>query len=357
MRRANKTGTVVKLPGKRRKKYAARVTVGKRITSSGRVAQDTKYLGYFETAKEAQQFLDRYCLDVPTNITSVSVNAAGKSAPTFKDVYDETIEYLNSRKKLLSNSTYRSLQAAYHNLSPLHHLKMKNIDYDMLQGAISKNSELSKSSMNNIRNLLKKMYDLALKKRYLSEDISKLCDYEYREGTDSIHSPFTRDEIQLLMNAPDDNDRDMILILIFTGMRIQELLVLETSNIFLNEQYFITGVKTDAGKDRIIPIHDKLVPIMKRHYDKDSFYFWDVGGSQRIYQTVRWRFDRYMNRVGMHHIPHDTRHSTATYLHEAGVGEMYIKLILGHHIDDLTQRVYIHSNPHILVQEINKLDL
>lgn len=147
----------------------------------------------------------------------------------------------------------------------------------------------------------------------------------------------------------------MLLILLYTGIRVQELLILETSNVHLDEHYFITGVKTDAGKSRIIPIHDNLMPIMQTHFNPDSFYFWDVQGSQRIYQTLRWRFDRYLKQLNMNHLPHDTRHTAATLMHNAGVEEMYIKLIIGHRLDDITQRVYIHSNPNRLVEEINKV--
>ena len=60
MRRSNGTGAVVKLPGHRRKPYAARITSGKTITASGNVAPKRVYLGYFRTAKEAQEYLNRY---------------------------------------------------------------------------------------------------------------------------------------------------------------------------------------------------------------------------------------------------------------------------------------------------------
>ena len=60
MRRSNGTGAVVKLPGHRRKPYAARITSGKTITASGNIAPKRVYLGYFRTAKEAQEYLNRY---------------------------------------------------------------------------------------------------------------------------------------------------------------------------------------------------------------------------------------------------------------------------------------------------------
>lgn len=353
MRRPNGTGTIVKLGGKRRKKYAARISCGKTISNSGNVVTKYKYLGYFSTAKEAQETLDRY--NGAENAVEKVKMTSKKDNPTFDTVYKETIAYLEGRPRGLSASSKRSLNASFNNLDGLHAIKFKNIDYDLLQKEITKNSHLSRSSMNNIKNLLRKMYTLALKKKYVEDDLSSLCDYDFTKSKEEKHKPFTMEERQKILEQPQTSDRDMVLILLYTGMRVQELLILETTNINLEKHYFTTGVKTEAGKNRIIPIHDKIYPIIQAHYNPNNFYFWDLQNSQRIYQTIRWRFDRYMKEIGMNHIPHDTRHSTATYMHNAGIDNYYIKLILGHRIDDLTQRVYIHTTPEMLLDEINKI--
>lgn len=356
MRRANGTGAVVKLSGKRRKKYAARITTGKHLNKSGHMVPTYEYIGTFYTAREAQAYLDKY-VSAPDIQTKEMLLAKVPACPTFAVVYDETIAYLSGRKRELSDSSYKALQAAFHNLSDLHHIRMCNIDYDILNAAIAKNSGKSRSTINNLRNLLKKMYTYSIKKKYVNEDISKLCDFDFTPPVEEIHTPFTREEISLIHADAESDARDMVLILLYTGLRVQELLELKTENIHLAEQYFITGVKTDAGKNRIVPIHDKLLLIMKKHYHPKQYYFWNLDGSQRIYQTIRWRFDRYMKKLGLNHLPHDTRHSTATYLYDAGVNEMYIKLILGHNLEDITQRVYIHTHPEILVREINRMKL
>lgn len=351
MRRPNGTGTVVKLSGKRRNPYAARICTGKTISKNGKVIPKYEYLDYFPTGREAQDYLDRY------NGTDDAVEklklSSKKDNPTFSKVYEELIDYLQSRPKDLSDSAYKGLNAAYTNLKPLHNVKFKNIDYEILQAAISKNKEKSRSSLNNIKNLLRKMYKLALKKKYVDENLSQLCDYDFKEASEEIHTTFSKEEIRAIYNDTPSADRDMLLILLYTGIRVQELLILETANVHLDKHYFITGVKTDAGKSRVIPIHDDLMPIMRAHFNPDKYYFWDVQGSQRIYQTLRWRFDRYLKQLGMSHLPHDTRHTAATLMNESGMSEMHLKLILGHRLDDLTQRVYIHVKPAELVAAMN----
>lgn len=351
MRRPNGTGTVVKLTGKRRKPYAARICTGKTTSKNGKIIPKYEYLDYFATGREAQEYLDRY------NGTDDAVEklklSSKKDNPTFSKVYEELLDYLQSRPKNLSDSAYKGLNAAFTNLKPLHNIKFKNIDYEILQAAISKNKEKSRSSLNNIKNLLRKMYKLGIKKKYVNEDLSQLCDYDFKETTEEIHTPFSKEEIQTIYKDSPSDNRDMLLILLYTGIRVQELLVLQTANVHLDEQYFITGVKTDAGKNRVVPIHNDILPIMRSHFNPKKYYFWDVQGSQRIYQTLRYRFDRYLKQLGMEHLPHDTRHTAATFMSEAGVNEMYIKLILGHRLDDLTQRVYIHTKPADLVAAMN----
>lgn len=354
MKRPNGTGTIVKLPGKRRKPYAIRISDGVTISQAGRVVQKRKYVEYFKTAREAQEYLDRY--NGTEDMTEKVKMSSKKDNPTFATVYEELISYMEDRPKKMSDSFYKSLNSAYNNLSGLHKIKFKNIDYEILQKEIAKNKSLSQSALNNIKNLLRKMYKQALKKKYVAEDLSVLCDYDFKKTGLDIHSPFSRNEIQAIYDDVPSEERDMLLILLYTGIRAQELLMLETSNVYLDERYFITGVKTAAGKNRIIPIHNDILPIVQTHFDPNRYYYWDVQGSQRIYQTLRWRFDRYLKKMGLNHLPHDTRHTTATLMHDCNMPEMYIKLILGHRIDDITQKVYIHTTPDRLVTEMNKVN-
>ena len=55
--------------------------------------------------------------------------------------------------------------------------------------------------------------------------------------------------------------------MIYTGLRPTELLEILTENVHLEEKYMIGGIKTDAGKDRIIPLNDKIIPLIKNRYE------------------------------------------------------------------------------------------
>ncbi len=60
---------------------------------------------------------------------------------------------------------------------------------------------------------------------------------------------------------------DTILILIYTGMRVGELLDIRLDNVYLDQKYMIGGSKTEAGKDRVIPLHDRILPLVEKWYN------------------------------------------------------------------------------------------
>ena len=56
----------------------------------------------------------------------------------------------------------------------------------------------------------------------------------------------------------------------------------------------------------------------------------------------------------MDHIPHEVRHTFITRAKEAGVDEYCLKLIIGHNVNDVTERVYTHRTVENLRREIEK---
>lgn len=60
--------------------------------------------------------------------------------------------------------------------------------------------------------------------------------------------------------------------MIYTGLRPKELLEILAENVHLEEKYMTGGMKTEAGKDRIIPLNDKTIPLVKNRYDPSKKY-------------------------------------------------------------------------------------
>ena len=353
MRNPNGYGSVVNLGKNRRKPYAVRISKEPKTLTDGRTIPQYKYLNYFEKRTDAIIYLAQFNSGViPIDDKKMSIS----TVQTFKQVYEEFIVYSKSRKRVLGESSYQGYNSGFKRLSELHYVKFPNITYEMLQKEIDKSSNMSAGTMNSIRIILSRMYKYAIKKSIVSNDISALCDYDVENRKASTkHIPFTHDELEVLWKNSADYDTGTILIMIYTGMRITEAITLLNSDINLEERYFIHGEKTDAGKDRVIPIHEKIYPIIKNRI-KNGEYLIDYECKRRTRQSFYYNvLEPLMNKYGMKHFAHDTRHTAATLMKKYKVDDYYRKLILGHKIKDITDGIYTHTEPKKLVEEINKI--
>lgn len=117
------------------------------------------------------------------------------------------------------------------------------------------------------------------------------------------------------------------------------------------------GMKTAAGKNRVIPIADKIMPIITNWYNPDEEYLCIDPRDGRPFMN----YDRLREHVWKRctllaqHLPHDGRHTCATLLDDAEINLKVIQLILGHRSADITHRVYTHKTIKQLIAAINKI--
>lgn len=175
--------------------------------------------------------------------------------------------------------------------------------------------------------------------------------------------PFTKEEIQKLWdNVNEFKWVDSILILLYSGMRICELLDIEISNTFLDEEYpyMIGGNKTDAGRERKIPIHNRILPLVRNYYEKNKdkkYLITNHNGEQMDYYNYRRnKWDVIMKDFGMDYTPHCTRHTFISLLKSKRADPLNIKRIVGHISNDVTSDVYTHIDIKELWETVNLLD-
>lgn len=344
MKRPNKTGCVLKLSGKRRRPYAVRLWDGTKLNNKGQIVPKYKYIAYFEKSGEALSFLEKYNQSPVELVKKKEKETKHK----FSEIYEMWLDDLSHRNKQLSKQTYDSYQAAYKNLSPLHNMVFENILLEDLEKAARANSHKSLSSISNIRVVLKGMYKTAIRHRFVSEDISQLIIVEHNNEKSRPHTPFTQDEIAILWEHKDEEMIKLVLMLIYTGMRVRELLNLESKNVHLDDRYLIGGSKTEAGIARTIPISDKIVPL----FDLSHKYVFTLEGKKVLYNRARLLLEPILKDLHMEHSFHDTRHTCSTLMEKAQIPLLHRKLILGHRIDDITDH-YTHVEISDLIKDIN----
>ena len=111
MKLPNNFGSIVKLPGRRRKPWAVR----KKIDGHYR------YLGYFETYEKALTFLVEYNKDPSVYAPSLI---------TFSEIYQQEMA---ERCKKIQPVTARSYRTAFNNCTTLHNRKFLNLKVADLQ--------------------------------------------------------------------------------------------------------------------------------------------------------------------------------------------------------------------------------
>lgn len=92
---------------------------------------------------------------------------------------------------------------------------------------------------------------------------------------------------------------------------------------------------------------------------QSEYLFNDENGQQGTwltYDKYRGRFKKIMKKLSMEHKPHDTRHSFITKAKDAGINEYILKLIVGHEIQDITEKVYTHRTLEDMKTEIQKIE-
>lgn len=337
MRLPNGYGSVYKLSGKRRNPFIVRVTVG--WTNEGK--QSLKTIGFYPTRQEGLNALAEY---------NSSPYDLDKGKITFSEIFDK---WSSEHFPKVSENAIVNYNVAYKYCSPLYNMRFVDIRKSHLQAVVD-NSGKAYPTRKLIKTLLNQLYKYAMENDVVEKQYSHYVDVGKNEGKLN-RTPFNKEEIQQLFDNDTFDFVDTILIMIYSGMRIGELLTLENKNIFLDKRYMIGGIKTEAGKNRIIPINKKIEKYIRKYYNPNNQYLiTNFKGQQMKYSNYRReKFDNIMEKLNMEHNPHDCRHTFATLMNRAGANKLSTKRIIGHASPDLIDKVYTHKDIEDLIEAID----
>lgn len=352
---SNGSGTVFELSGKRRKPWTAKVTKGWEITidENGKPhkKQILMYLGFWKEEHEAIAALEDY-LKNPYDENPNTI--------TFKQLYDIMFE----RKRLtLSDSSIRRYNACIKHLAPFHDVPIVKIRtrhlQDYFDGLIKK--EFKYSTLKPIKDICFMVFEVAMQNDLVNKNYASYVDIGVKEES-KPKQIFTDEEIDLLFKNRNRYGVNIILILLYTGMRIQELLDVETKNVDIENWCMIGGNKTKAGRNRLVPIHSKIKDIVKEIYDHDiecgnKYFINNKNNAKMEYHNFSKRiFHPIMEELGMNHTIHETRHTFITKMDNADANVTSIKRIVGHSTgNDVTSNTYTHKDLEQLRKAIEKI--
>lgn len=361
---------------KRRKRYRARVTIGWELNEeTGRAKQIIKTIGSnYKTKGEANAALAEY-LKNPYDISNKDI--------TFSQLYEI---WFNDFIKDHESHRYR-IKSGYSYCTPLYNKKFREISILDMKNCINNATRIvdrgkykgeekiaSPSCKEAMKYIFNHMYSYAIEARIVDRNYAKEFTldkkiFQEKEANRKEKIPFTKEELQTLWKASEFVPfADIILYACYSGWRPGELIRLKVENVNLNDEYIRGGIKTTAGKNRVVPIHPIVKPIVEKYYNQaieigSEYLFNDPSKKKGVNGLSK---DQYLSRFNNVIIalnfrteltPHYTRHTFISMAksREVNMNEYILKLIVGHDIGDVTEHIYTHREIQDLKAEINKI--
>lgn len=248
------------------------------------------HIGSYATKAEAAKALAAYEIN-PT--TSFSI--------TLEELHEKWKTY--AYKKLSQSGQY-DYDAAWNKLKPLYNRKFNTLRYSDLQAIIDyyenehqkegvngklmyvddkgRNtynvtnkpyliSGLGFSAMNKVKCLLSNLYQYAMKDHIVTENFAELLEFD--RGPVKERTRFTELQLQIIkMNIGKVPYADYIYALCYLNFRVSEFLELTSDSYYVNNDIplFVGGKKTEAGTNRIVPIHPNVMKIVQSCLNKNG---------------------------------------------------------------------------------------
>lgn len=342
-------------------------------------------LGSYKTKAEAENALMAYQL-APTQFYNINL----------KDLHEK---WLSSKAyERLSDSSKSGYKAAWNKLKPLYGVKFKDLRSQDFQSIVDYYEEehhergangelkyiddngkvtmkvtdkpkmckgLKYSALNNIKCLASHLYTFAMRDDVVNKNYAEFIELPDKNETNA--TAFTDTQLELIrQNINKIPYCDYVYALCYLNFRVTEFLTL-TRDSFKKEKldtgetvyYFVGGLKTEAGKDRIVPIHPNVLSIVKKCIaKKGQTVFCRADGSAMNKDYFReYCFYPVMDALGFERTyqPRSCRRTFSTRMSAAGAKGENIAKLMGHTSYDVDVKYYIKQELKTLYEDVTKM--
>lgn len=336
--RPNGTGTAFK----RGKSWYAQVTIGEKpVVRNGKPASQliraTK--GGFSTKREALE----YCSTLREE--ALSNRKQAKERLSMQQIYDL---WLPTHETRVGKATMDCYKAAWKYFKPLHNEPFADIDLDDLQECVD-DCERGKRTKENMKALAGLLMKYAIPRHQTDMNYAEYLN----TGSDAkgTRPAFTKEQVELIRQqigkTPHAED---VYCLIYTGFRPTEMFALTKDD--YQDGILYGGIKTEAGKNRAVPVSPKIATYIETKLQSDSnFIFPKDDGAE---MSARYFRDTYFYPVlaaaGIQpipaktkpavYVPYSTRHTFANLLKDAPGSDKDKAGLIGHEDYKTTKKHY-----------------
>ncbi len=362
--RGNGQGTAYKRPGQNT--WTVEVVVGKKypdgdITKPKRPVRRTR--GGFATKREALAYAP-----------ILQKQGDKRIQMTMEEVWIDWKAFYQSR---IGSSTMDNYYYAYKHFAPLHGIMMDRIKADDLQECMDK-CKSGKRTHENMRCIAGLLWKYAIDKNIIDRNITTNL---YTGDGKSVQREALTDHEEAVIKSAIGKERyaEYIYCLCWLGYRPGEMLQLRKDQLFcatldvdgepLNVWYFVNGMKTDAGRDRVVIVPNEILPIiMDRTFvpGTDLIFPQYQFNRKKIPQFIGFKkmtdaylrvevFKPMMARLGIAKgkVPYAGRHTYADKLKEADGSDRDKSQLIGHSSYLFTQKHYQSSHLKDLYDLVN----
>lgn len=331
-RRGNGLGTVFKAKDGT---WVAEITIGWDVVD-GKLKRKSRKKKGFPTKKEASEYLPNMKQELPQQDMNVK----------FKDLYKK---WMGMHSEKVGKSTIDCYKSAYKYYSPLYYVEIAKIRTEHLQKCIEECPH-GKRTKENMKALGTSLFRYAMQLDIVDRNYAEYIYIKKEESKEKV--AFSKDQMQKIWDNIDSiPNLKYVLVLCYTGMRLNELIGAKTENYSREDQYFITGSKSDAGKNRIITISPKILPFFDGFGKGKDLFFADG----KTPSEKKFRNDIYypalaeigldpLTDEGKHiYTPHCCRHTFATLMKNVKAPATDKQKLIGHSKFEMTAH-YTHTD-------------
>lgn len=342
-KRGNGTGSVYRNGDK----WVAAITKGYRIEGNKKKRIVVKKCG-LKTKKEAIEYL-----------ATLAGRPQREKDITWRALYELWLPTHRAGKSTMD--CYKSAEKYF---APLEFWKLKEIEIDDLQECLD-DCPKGRRTKENMKALCGLMYKYAIPRGYAPLNLAQ---YLIMSGDQSEErESFSAEQIESIHAACGKVPyADYIYCMCYLGFRPSEFLALDVSNYDAAEKTITGGAKTEAGKNRIVPISKKIQPIISglAKGRREGPLFCDSEGNAFNYDKFRTAyFYPAIDAIGIDnpiingkhkYSPHTCRHTFATLMKRINAPDKDKMKLIGHASAEML-RYYQDVNIEDLKKIINSI--
>lgn len=344
-RRGNGQGSVYKERGK----WTASKVFGYYVDETGKTKPLRAVKRGFATKKDAVNALPSM---ERRNGAKIDESAS------FQKIYDL---WLPQYEPTVSKSTATCYKSAFKHFRPLYPIPFADVTIEDLQECVD-DCPKGKRTRQLMKVTAGLLYKYAIPRRYTDRN---LAEYIRITGDDSVERPvFTDDQIKVLQKAAEsgDNVAAMIYCHIYLGYRPHEIVTLTVEMYDQDTKSFQHGIKTEAGKNRVVTISPKIQPYIDRFVGDrtEEAVFLAETGRKYTDSTYREAFYSCLEKLeikasdGKKLTPHCCRHTFATLVKKIDAPDKDKLELIGHTSIEMLQH-YTHVNTDDLKRITDKI--